>query len=127
MRKGFLALMFMALALALSAGLVAAQEELTVRGEIIDNACYRKLGVEKGTGAAHLSCALDCAKKGQGLGILTDGDGLLKITGDYVANNNAKLIDYIGKYVEVSGTRDRYTDYSAAIKVTKITAAKRPN
>ncbi len=116
----------MAVTLTLSAGLVAAQPELTIRGEVIDQSCYRKLGVEKGTGAAHLSCALDCAKKGQVLGILTDGDGLLKITGDYVANNNAKLIDYVGKYVEVSGTRDRFTDYSAAIKVTKITAAKRP-
>lgn len=70
---------------------------------------------------------MDCAKKGHVLAILTDGDGLLKMIGDYGANNNAKLIDYVGKYVEVCGTRDRFTDYSAAIKVTKITTVKRPD
>lgn len=110
--------------LVLSTPFLAAQQEMTLRGEIIDSTCYRKLGFEKGTGAGHLSCAMDCAKKGQVLGILTDGEGQLKITGDYAANNNAKLIGYVGKQVEVKGTRDRHTDYSTAIRVTSITLVK---
>jgi type 1 fimbria pilin len=114
-----------ATAFVLSTPFLAAQQEITLRGEVVDTSCYRKLGVEKGTGAGHVACAKDCAKKGQVLGILTDGDGQLKITGDYAANNNAKLIDYIGKQVEVKGTRDRHTDYSTAIRVTTITLVKK--
>jgi hypothetical protein len=86
--------------------------------------CYGKQGVAKGTGAAHVSCALDCAKQGKALGLLTDGDGLFKFIGDYTDNDNAKLIPYVGKQVEVKGTKDRYTDYTIAIRPTKITVIK---
>jgi hypothetical protein len=97
-----------------------AQETLTVRGEIVELSCYTKLGVEKSTGAAHVACAKDCVAKGQALAILTDGDGLLKITGDYAANKYAKLTSYIGRQVEMTGTPDRYLDYSRAIRVAKV-------
>jgi hypothetical protein len=60
-------------------------------------------------------------QKGQPLGILTQDDGLIKITGDYAANKYAKLVDLIGRRVEVQGTSDRYLDYSRAIKAAKIT------
>ena len=104
--------------------LVGAGEEVTLKGEVVDVSCYGKLGVAKGTGAAHQSCALDCAKQGKPLGILTDGDGLFKFVGDYTDNNNAKLLPYVGKQVEVKGTRDRYTDYTIAVRPTKITVVK---
>ena len=100
-----------------------AQQPLTLRGEIVEVSCYTKLGIEKSTGAAHAACAKECASKGQPLGILTDGDGLVKITGDYAAKNFAKLMPYIGRQVEVSGTSDRYLDYSRAINVTKLVPA----
>jgi hypothetical protein len=106
-------------AAALSVG-VHAQQPLTVRGEIVEVSCYTKLGIEKSTGAAHAACAKECAAKGQPLAILTDGDGLLKITGDYAADKYAKLVPYVGRQVEVTGTPDRYLDYSRAIKVTKL-------
>jgi len=110
-------------AILLTSGLVAvsAQDSLTMRGEIVEVSCYSKLGVEKSTGAAHVACAKDCVSKGQPLAILTDGEGLIKITGDYAANNYAKLVTYIGRQVEVTGTTDRYLDYSRAIRVTKLT------
>ncbi len=104
--------------------LIGAGEDVTLRGEVVDVSCYSKQGVAKGTGAAHLSCALDCAKQGKPLGILTDGDGLFKFVGDYTENNNAKLLPFVGKKVEVRGTRDRYTDYTIAIRPTKITVIK---
>ena len=103
----------------MSAG-VHTQQPLTVRGEIVEVSCYTKLGIEKSTGAAHIACAKECAAKGQPLAILTDGDGLLKITGDYAADKYAKLLPYVGRQVEVTGTPDRYLDYSRAIKVTKL-------
>lgn len=104
---------------AMSAG-VRTQQPLTVRGEIVEVSCYTKLGIEKSTGAGHVACAKECAGKGQPLAILTDGDGLLKITGDYAADKYAKLLPYVGRQVEVTGTPDRYLDYSRAIKVTKL-------
>ena len=99
---------------------VHTQQPLTVRGEIVEVSCYTKLGIEKSTGAAHAACAKECAGKGQPLAILTDGDGLLKITGDYAADKYAKLLPYVGRQVEVTGTPDRYLDYSRAINVTKL-------
>jgi hypothetical protein len=75
-------------AAALSAG-VRAQQPLTVRGEIVEVSCYTKLGIEKSTGAGHVACAKECVAKGQPLAILTDGDGLLKITGDYAADTRS--------------------------------------
>ena len=104
---------------AMSAG-VHTQQPLTLRGEIVEVSCYTKLGIEKSTGAGHVACAKECAGKGQPLAILTDGDGLLKITGDYAADKYAKLLPYVGRQVEVTGTPDRYLDYSRAINVTKL-------
>lgn len=98
-----------------------AQQALTFRGEIVEVSCYTKLGIEKSTGAEHVACAKECASKGQPLAILTDGEGLIKITGDYAADKYAKLAPYIGRQVEVTGTADRYLDYSRAIKVSKLT------
>jgi hypothetical protein len=114
-----------AIALLLAAGaLRAAGEEVTLKGEVVEVSCYSKQGVAKGTGAAHVSCAIDCAKQGKPLGLLTDGDGLFKFVGDYTENNNAKLIPFVGKQVEVKGTRDRFTDYTIAVRPTKITVLK---
>jgi hypothetical protein len=106
----------------------SAQEILTLRGAIVEISCYSKLGTDKATGASHVACANDCVAKGQPLGILTDGDGLVKITGDYADNKFAKLAPYIGREVELAGTPDRYLDYSRAIRVTKLTplASKPP-
>ena len=57
---------------------------------------------EAGKGAAHASCAMVCAKKGQPVGILT-ADAIYTVTGDYAANNNAKLLDFVAKNVIVTG------------------------
>lgn len=102
----------------------AADEELALKGELIEVSCYSKLGVEKSTGPAHASCAKDCAAKGLALGVLTDGDGLVKITGAFTENKNAKLLPFVGKKVDVRGNRDRYLDYSAAINVKTISLSR---
>jgi len=117
---GFLvAALLLAAAPSLDAG-----EEVTLKGEVVEVSCYSKQGVAKGTGAAHVRCAIDCAKQGKPLGVLTDGDGLFKFIGDYTENNNAKLIPFVGKQVEVKGALDRFTDYTSAIRPTRITVVK---
>ena len=100
-----------------------AQAPLVLRGEIVEASCFAK-GVAQATGAKHVACAKECAQKGQALGILTEDDGMIKITGDYAANKYAKLLDFVGKRVEVRGTQDRYLDYSRAIKVTSVALVK---
>jgi hypothetical protein len=94
-------------AFAASAALVAlmatplvGQTKLT--GEVVDVACATKKA-PGGKGADHASCAMACAKKGLPAGLMT-GDAIYTITGDYAANNNAKLLEFVAKRVEVTGT-----------------------
>lgn len=76
--------------------------DMTIKGEVVDVACSTDKK-EAGRGAAHASCAMVCAKKGQPVGILT-ADAVYTVTGDYAANNNAKLLDFVAKNVIVTGT-----------------------
>jgi hypothetical protein len=55
----------------------AAQEDITVKGEIVDLACYLSKGSK---GKRHKTCAELCAKKGLPIGVLNDnGDVYLLI------------------------------------------------
>jgi type 1 fimbria pilin len=101
-----------------------ADDDVTLKGEIVEASCYTKLGVAKGTGAEHVKCATECAQKGLPLGILTDGDGMFRILGEFAANNNVKLLPFLGKTVETHGTMQRTTDYSRGFNVTKIALAR---
>ena len=83
----------------ISAPLFAA--DMTVKGEVVDVACALGKG-DEGKGAGHAACAMSCAKRGQPVGILT-ADAVYEITGDYTANRNAKLLDFVAKRVEVTG------------------------
>ena len=44
-------------------------EEKTIKGEVLDLACYLSQGAK---GADHASCARSCAKGGQPIGLLSD-------------------------------------------------------
>jgi hypothetical protein len=77
---------------------------MSVNGEVVDVSCYLAHG-EKGTGADHQGCAEACAKAGSPLGILTK-EGKLYVSlmpDDHAAGPSAKLMDHIGKQVEVTG------------------------
>ena len=80
-------------------GVVAA--DMTVKGEVVDVACS-VAKKEAGKGAGHANCALVCAKKGQPVGILT-ADAVYTVVGDYAANSNAKLLDFVARNVVVTG------------------------
>ena len=79
----------------------AMASDMTVKGEVVDIACSTAKK-DAGKGAAHANCAMVCAKKGSPVGILT-ADAVYAVTGDYAANNNAKLLDFVARNVIVSG------------------------
>lgn len=49
---------------------VAADQVVTIRGEIVDSYCYAARGIR---GPAHTACALRCARKGMPLVLIEDG------------------------------------------------------
>ena len=118
MRKMFALMAGAALVAALAAPLVA--QTTTVKGEVVDVGCAVKKA-PGGKGADHAGCAMACAKKGLPVGVMT-ADAIYTITGDYVANNNAKLLEFVAKQVEVTGTVTE-KDGQKMIAVTSIKAA----
>lgn len=103
---------------AISAPMFAA--DMTVKGEVIDVACALSKG-DGGKGEAHAACAMSCAKGGRAVGILTANDVIFEVTGDYAANNNAKLLDFVAKKVEVTGeVSERGGKKLMAVKTIKL-------
>ena len=106
MRKtlAFCAATLMVLGLSLVAGSVSAAgpEDMTIKGEVVDLPCYEGKGGARGE--AHKSCALSCAKRGNQLAIVQDGTNTVyAITGDYAANKNEKLVEFVAAMVEAKG------------------------
>jgi len=110
MMKGSFARRFAAIAVALlllapAAGLLAAEgegaTEVTVKGEVLDMACYL---AHEAKGPDHQKCALKCAQMGQPIGLLT-GDGkvylLVADHADQSAFEQAKTL--AGQQVTISG------------------------
>ena len=118
MRKMFSFVVAAAFVATLAAPLFAAP--VTVTGELVDVACAMKKG-EGGKGDTHAGCAMACAKKGLAQGILT-ADAIYTIAGDYTANNNAKLLDFVAKKVTVTGEVSE-KDGQKVITVTSIKLA----
>lgn len=73
----------------------------TIQGEVVDLECSLGKGAD-GQGEAHAACAMRCAKEGRAMGLLT-ADEVYRIEGDYTANANAKLLDFVAKKVEAKG------------------------
>ncbi len=94
----------------------------TVKGEVIDTVCYGRMGA-KATGAGHAACALKCAKNGNTMAILTKDGKVYSITGEYAAEKNAKLIEYVAKDVTAEGTVSE-KDGKSSIDVSKIMVEK---
>jgi hypothetical protein len=74
----------------------------TVRGEVVALECVRTTA-DEGRGEAHAAHAMTVAKQGEPMAVLAE-DGLYIVTGDYTANNNAKLLDFVARRVEAKGT-----------------------
>lgn len=107
-----------------SAAVAVAQEQRTLKGEVVDVACYREKSPEGGGyGDEHAACALTCAKKGQDLAVVTY-DGLYIITGDVTKDNNAKLIELVAREVEAKGVTSQKGN-SKYVAIESIALAKK--
>jgi hypothetical protein len=87
------------LVVSLAAPVLAKTE--TVKGELVDQACYVK--DKKNVGVAHKECADTCAKKGQPVAIVTSEGKVYQVTGALAADNNAKLVPHMTHTVEITG------------------------
>jgi len=106
MGKMFAGFIVAAFVVALGAPAFAATE--TVKGQIVDQACYKmdksNTGVDhkmpKGDGK---DCAVSCAKLGRPMALLTSDGKVYEIAGGLAAEKNAKIIAHVAHTVEVTG------------------------
>ena len=77
-------------------------DTVSVTGEVIDSACYIKMGAK---GAGHAECAEACAKAGVPLAILQDGtNNVIWVASNKDAHSvNTDLMPYVAKKVTVTG------------------------
>ena len=87
----------------------------TVKGQIVDMACYK--ADKSNTGVDHKmpkgdtkDCALGCAKADQPMALLTSDGKLYEIAGGLAADKNAKLIPHISHTVEITGDTMNHGD-----------------
>jgi hypothetical protein len=106
MRKMFAGLSVAAFVVALGAPAFAATE--TVKGQIVDQSCYKM--DKSNTGVDHKmpkgdtkDCAISCAKAGRPMALLTSDGKVYEIAGGLAAEKNAKIIAHISHTVEVTG------------------------
>lgn len=79
---------------------------MTVKGQVVDEGCSLKEMGQKGgdqKAAEADQCAIDCAKRGEPVALLTSDGKVYRIAGGLAANNNAKLIAHMGHTVEITG------------------------
>ena len=106
MRRILAVLAAVAFIIALGAPAFAATE--TVKGQVVDQACYKM--DKTNTGADHKmpkgdtkDCAVGCAKAGRPLALLTSDGKVYEIAGGLAADKNSKLIPHIAHTVEITG------------------------
>jgi hypothetical protein len=80
----------------------------TLRGQVVDQACYLKdktnnVGKDHKMPADTKDCAVTCAKQGYALALLTADGKVYQIGGWLADNKNAKLIPHISHIVEITG------------------------
>jgi len=117
MRKVFAGMSAVVFALAIGAPAYAA----TVKGELVDQACYMK--DHKNVGDAHKACAVKCATKGQQVALVTSDGKVIEVMGDLAANSNAKLVPHMSHTVELTGDMSE-KDGKMMIMATDLKMAK---
>jgi hypothetical protein len=92
----------------------------TVKGELIDTSC----GKNGEKGEALEKCSKACAGRGEPVAVYTADGGVYLVKGAYSADKNAKLIEFMGKTVEVTGEVTKDKDGKMSIEAEKVTVAK---
>ena len=87
---------------------VAPAFAVDVTGTLIDLSCYKKdksnTGVDHKMPQETKNCAVECAKKGQPVGVLTDNGEIYIVGGALAENNNARLSRHMGYKVAMQGS-----------------------
>ena len=104
--RHFLALLTaMTVVVALSAP--ASAKTMTMKGQVVDEGCSLKEMGQKGgdheKAEEMAQCAIDCAKRGEPVALLTADGKVYRIAGGLAANNNAKLVPHMNHTVEITG------------------------
>jgi hypothetical protein len=104
--RHFLALLTaMTVVVAISAP--ASAKTMTVKGQVVDEGCSLKEMGQKGgdheKAEEMAQCAIDCAKRGEPVALLTADGKVYRIAGGLAANNNAKLVPHMNHIVEITG------------------------
>jgi hypothetical protein len=74
----------------------------TVTGEVISLSCYFQN--KANVGAAGMVCAIATVKyEGNPVGLLTSDGKVYQLAGALVANNNAKMVPFLGHTVTITG------------------------
>ena len=89
---------------------MAAGDEITITGQVVDLNCHTTNGA---SGAAHKACAQACAKAGVPLGILSSKPG---------DPQNSKLSQFAEAQVKVTGTH-RFVSGLHTIEIKTVSAA----
>jgi hypothetical protein len=100
---------------------MAEAENRTVRGEVVAPGCAADDAPDapRESPAARI---MRCARRGDQMAIQTS-DELYLVEGDYAANSNAKLLDFVGKPVEAKGNVTE-KDGRKAINIAAMIVAK---
>jgi hypothetical protein len=115
-----------ATAIAAALGNSTNAETLTVKGRVVDEGCQVKELKSKGDLTAPTemdACAVDCAKRGEPLALLTADGKVYRIAGGLSANKNEKLIPHVNRMVQITG--DVFEkDGNVVIAADNLTAAR---
>jgi hypothetical protein len=98
MRKVLSVLAVTALVAGMSGTAFAKSE--TVKGQLVDQECYQR---EKKVDADS-ACAVQCAKSGKPVALLTSDGKVYEVTGALAANKNARLAEHMLHTVEITGS-----------------------
>lgn len=80
-------------------GVPAFAKTETIKGQVVDQECYlreKKVDTDK-------ACAVECAKSGKPMALLTADGKVYEITGGLAANKNEKLVAHVLHTVEITG------------------------
>jgi hypothetical protein len=78
------------------------EKTTTIKGEVIGLNCYLQQG-SKATGEKHKECAINCAKAGGMLAILTSDGTIYVPVVSPGTNPDTELMNYVADQVEVEG------------------------
>jgi hypothetical protein len=76
--------------------------EVSLTGELVDQACYLK-DKKTNTGVSHQDCATRCAMKGDQVALVTDKGEVYAVTGELASDNNALLALHMSHRVVLTG------------------------